>query len=192
MLATFYRPTAQRHKILILQQSFPSDRYAALSNIRQHGFDPKTALLTLNPRDGETWIQFEDIEAKLKAEGSQIALVLLEGVHFLSGQAFDIEKITGKQVKPTEFSTVNVVALMSLDEVYDLEKFHSKSTRSRYNVDTFCGLTFSPRKGKCLIFSTGKIISVGCKSEKIAKESILEAYEFLKKFGCVKKVNLVK
>lgn len=94
MLVSFYRPTTRRHKIVIESHPFPSDRYAVESQIRYHGFDPKYSLIELQPRSGEETLRTEDIEDVLKADGDEIALVMLGGVNYYSGQAFDMERIT--------------------------------------------------------------------------------------------------
>ena len=94
MMATFYRPTPQKHKILVDEPTFPSDLYAVKSQLSYHGFDPANALLTVKPRPGEHIIPAEDIESILKSRGEEIALVLFGGVNFLSGQRFDLQHIT--------------------------------------------------------------------------------------------------
>ncbi len=94
MMVSFYRPTPQRHKIVVETAAFPSDQYAFSSQIRFHGFDPATSLIELTPRPGEASIRPEDIDALLASEGSAIALVLLGGVNYATGQLFDMEAIT--------------------------------------------------------------------------------------------------
>jgi kynureninase len=94
MMVSFYRPTMQRHKILIERGAFPSDQYAAISQIRFHGFDPASTLIELTSRADETCIREEDIEELIEREGSSIALILLGGVNYATGQAFDMERIT--------------------------------------------------------------------------------------------------
>jgi kynureninase len=96
MLASFYRPTPQRHKILIEKQAFPSDRYAVVSHIRQRGGDPRASLLEVAPRMGEHTIRTEDICALLEREGAQIATVMLPGVQYLNGQCFDMATIAAQ------------------------------------------------------------------------------------------------
>ncbi len=93
MMVSFYRPTTDRHKILIETPAFPSDHYAVWSQIRFHGFNPDTSLLTIGPRDGESSIRREDLDRMIEREGSEMALILLPGVQYYSGQAFDIEHI---------------------------------------------------------------------------------------------------
>jgi kynureninase len=94
LMASFYRPTAERHKILVEGGAFPSDQYAAKSQIRFHGFEPASSLLELTPREGETCMRYEDIEALIEREGDSIALLLIGGVNYVTGQAFDIAEIT--------------------------------------------------------------------------------------------------
>ena len=99
MMATFYRPTKSRFKIVMEDPAFPSDTYAVKSQIVHHGYDPKKALVLARPRDGEFTVRQEEIEALLEKQGDEIALVLLAGVNFFTGQYFDIEKITAAAQK---------------------------------------------------------------------------------------------
>src|SRR6202163_2709286 len=94
MMASFYRPTAKRHKVLIERGAFPSDQYAVNSQIRFHGFDPASSLLELTPREGESWMRGEDIEGLIEREGDSIALLFVGGVNYVTGQAFDMAGIT--------------------------------------------------------------------------------------------------
>ncbi|HEX4972294.1 MAG TPA: kynureninase [Steroidobacteraceae bacterium] len=93
MLASFYRPTRERSKILIEKHAFSSDRYAVASQARLHGFDPQTAVLEIGPRPGEEAVRTEDVLALIDREGAQIATVMLPGVQFLNGQSFDLHAI---------------------------------------------------------------------------------------------------
>jgi kynureninase len=93
MMASFYRPTAERHKILVERGAFPSDQYAVQSQIRFHGFDPAKSLLELSPRDGEFCVRDEDVTALIDREGKSIALIMLGGVNYVTGQWFDLEAI---------------------------------------------------------------------------------------------------
>ena len=86
MMATFYRPTLERHRILLEDHAFPSDDYAVESQARLHGFDPAEALVRLPPAR---------VAEVLERDGGSIALVLLPGVQYYTGEAFDIEAITG-------------------------------------------------------------------------------------------------
>jgi kynureninase len=94
MMATFYRPTTERFKILVDQPLFPSDHYAINSQIRYRGLDPADALAIAQPRQGEHTLRTEDIQEILEEQGQQIALVLLNGVNFFTGQLFDLARIT--------------------------------------------------------------------------------------------------
>ena len=94
MMVSFYRPTAQRHKILVERGAFPSDQYAVRSQIQFHGFDPAASLLELTPRTGESSMRDEDIEAIIDREGDSIALILLGGVNYATGQLFDLAAVT--------------------------------------------------------------------------------------------------
>src|SRR6266568_1601231 len=94
MMATFYRPTKPRFKILMEEPAFPSDTYAIKSQIVHHGLDPKEVLILARPRKGEFTIRQEDIEPALDKHGEQIAVVMMGGLNFFTGQLFDIEKIT--------------------------------------------------------------------------------------------------
>jgi kynureninase len=94
MMASFYRPTKSRFKILMEEPAFPSDTYAVKSQMAQHGFDPREGLVLARPREGEFAVRAEDIDTLLEREGEQIALVLFAGVNFFTGQFFDIERIT--------------------------------------------------------------------------------------------------
>lgn len=94
LMATFYRPSPQRFAILIEDCAFPSDIYAAQTQIRFHGYDPDVGLRVARPRPGEPTLRMEDIEQLLAREGSRIALVLLGGVNYFTGQFLDLPRIT--------------------------------------------------------------------------------------------------
>ncbi len=94
MLVSFYRPTPQRHKILIEANAFPSDHYAVQSQIKFHGYDPSTSLVEMKPRNEEVTILTEDILDYINKEGDSIALIMFAGVNYYTGQAFEFEKIT--------------------------------------------------------------------------------------------------
>jgi kynureninase len=94
MLVSFYRPTENRHKIIIEGDAFPSDIYAVESQIKHHGLTPETSLIKLRPRVGESAIRTEDIHEIIEREGDEIALIMLGGVNYYTGQVFDFEKIT--------------------------------------------------------------------------------------------------
>ena len=93
LLASFYRPTAARHRILIEAGAFPSDRHVVSSQIRWHGYDPATALVELAPRGGEELLRAEDVDARIAAEGEALALLLWPGVQYRTGQSFDLAQL---------------------------------------------------------------------------------------------------
>ncbi len=112
LMASFYRPTAERFKIVIEKGAFPSDQYAAESQLKFHkqvwspGFSRPAAggvppeggtqngLIELTPREGETALRTEDIVDTIDREGDSVALILLGGVNYFTGQAFDMQAIT--------------------------------------------------------------------------------------------------
>jgi kynureninase len=94
MMTSFYRPTSRRHKILIEGSAFPSDQYAVKSQIRLHGFNPATSLLELQSREDESCIRDEAIEELIDREDESIALIMLGGVNYATGQLFDMANIT--------------------------------------------------------------------------------------------------
>lgn len=94
LMVSFYRPTAERHKIVIEKGAFPSDQYAVESQIRFHGYDPTDSLVELTPREGESTLRTEDIIDVIERESDSIALILLGGVNYYTGQAFDMKTIT--------------------------------------------------------------------------------------------------
>jgi kynureninase len=93
MLASFYRPTPQRSRILIEAGAFSSDRHAVTSQIAWRGLDPEAELIELAPPPGADTLGEEGIEACLAEQGSRIALVLWPGVQFRTGEAFDLARI---------------------------------------------------------------------------------------------------
>ena len=95
LMTSFYRPNGKRKKILIENNAFPSDRYAVQSQLKIHGNHPKEGLIILNPDQGDT-ITTEWIFDCFHQHGHEIALVLIGGVNYYTGQAFDMKAITKK------------------------------------------------------------------------------------------------
>lgn len=93
LLVSFYRPTSKRYKIVIEKGAFPSDQYAVKSQIKFHGIR-EDALVVLEPREGESTLRTDDIIESIGRGGDSIALVLLGGVNYYTGQAFEFQKIT--------------------------------------------------------------------------------------------------
>lgn len=94
MMVSFYRPTNERHKIIVERGAFPSDQYAVQSQLLFHGCDPANSLVELAPRRGESCLREEDIETTIEQNAASTALIMLGGVNYASGQAFDLERIT--------------------------------------------------------------------------------------------------
>ena len=94
MMATFYRPTKSRFKILMEELTFPSDTYAIKTQIAHHGLDPRDALILARPRKNEFTIRTEDIVDLIQKHADQFAVVILAGVNFFTGQLFDVDRIT--------------------------------------------------------------------------------------------------
>src|SRR6266571_4417679 len=93
MMATFYRPTKSRFKILMEEPAFPSDTYAIKTQIAHHGLDAKDALILARPRKGEFTVRTEDIVDLIDKHAGQLAVVMFGGVNFFTGQLFDVKKI---------------------------------------------------------------------------------------------------
>ncbi|XP_029372480.1 kynureninase isoform X2 [Echeneis naucrates] len=93
LMLSFYKPTAARHKILLEHKAFPSDHYAVESQIRLRGFDPQQSMLLVSPRQGEHTLRTEDILETIEKEGDAVAVVMLSGVQYYTGQLFDMAAI---------------------------------------------------------------------------------------------------
>ena len=93
MMVSFYRPTKERFKILVEAAAFPSDQYAVESQVRFHGFDPDKAIIEVFPHEGEYVIRTEDILQKIEEHKNELALVMIGGVNYYTGQAFEMQKI---------------------------------------------------------------------------------------------------
>ena len=94
LLVSFYRPSGSRFKIIMEAGAFPSDQYCIESQVRFHGHEPDEAIVELKPRPGESILRTEDIVAQISKYESELALVMLSGVQYYSGQFFDIREIT--------------------------------------------------------------------------------------------------
>jgi len=94
MMVSFYRPTPERPAILIEKHAFPSDRYAVESQVRFHGYDPKAALIELDGDEPDGSISDAAVLRAIDEHGARIALVMLPGLQYRTGQAFDLSAIT--------------------------------------------------------------------------------------------------
>nr|BAE20583.1 unnamed protein product [Mus musculus] len=94
LLLSFFKPTPKRHKILLEAKAFPSDHYAIESQIQLHGLDVEKSMRMVKPREGEETLRMEDILEVIEEEGDSIAVILFSGLHFYTGQLFNIPAIT--------------------------------------------------------------------------------------------------
>lgn len=94
MMVSFYKPTKTRYKILIESDAFPSDKYAVESQLRHHGFDDKEGLILWKPRQDEELLNYDDLKTILEEQGDEIALIMIGGVNYYTGQFFDLKRIT--------------------------------------------------------------------------------------------------
>ncbi|WP_343672326.1 kynureninase [Chitinophaga sp.] len=94
MMMTFYKPTKEKFKILMEAGAFPSDQYAVETQVKLHGLDPATAIIEVAPREGEFLIREEDIFEIIDQESSSLALILLGGINYYTGQLFNMQSIT--------------------------------------------------------------------------------------------------
>ena len=94
LMVSFYKPTAQRYKIICEAGAFSSDQYMLESQLKFHGYDPDEALIELRPRQGEQTLRQEDIEKAIRSHGDSLALVLMGGVQYYTGQFFNLKAIT--------------------------------------------------------------------------------------------------
>lgn len=93
LMASFYQPTKKKYKIVIESDAFPSDRYAVESQLKFHGFDAEEGLINWRPRAGEELLRIEDLEEIVDQQGDEIALLLIGGVNYYTGQYLELQRI---------------------------------------------------------------------------------------------------
>ena len=93
LMVSFYQPSKTKYKIIIESDAFPSDRYAVQSQLSFHGFDPEEALIEWKPKEGKELLELEDLKSILDSQGDDVALLLIGGVNYYTGQYLDIKKI---------------------------------------------------------------------------------------------------
>jgi len=93
LMVSFYQPTKKKYKIVIESDAFPSDRYAVQSQLKFHGFDVEDGLIEWKPRAGEELLHIEDLETIVEEQGDEIALLLIGGVNYYTGQYLDLKRI---------------------------------------------------------------------------------------------------
>ena len=94
MLVSFYLPTPQRYRIITEAGAFPSDQYALETQVKFHGYQPNGAIIELKPRPGECNLRTEDVAATINQYADSLALVLMGGINYYTGQVFDLATIT--------------------------------------------------------------------------------------------------
>ena len=94
LMISFYRPTPKRYKIMMEYMAFPSDQYAVENQVKFHGYNPNDAIIELMPREGENCIRTADILAKIDEHKDELALIMIGGVNYYTGQLFDMVTIT--------------------------------------------------------------------------------------------------
>ncbi len=93
LMVSFYKPTKTKYKIVIESDAFPSDKYAVESQLRHHGFNEKEGLILWKPRKGEELLRIEDLENIVEEQGDEIALLMIGGVNYYTGQFLDLKRI---------------------------------------------------------------------------------------------------
>ena len=94
LMTSFYRPDKKRFKLICEAKAFPSDQYAITSQVLLHGLKPEEVIVEIAPRQGEHTIHHEDILKAIKENADELALVIIGGVNYYSGQVFDMQSIT--------------------------------------------------------------------------------------------------
>jgi len=94
LMVSFYNPTPKKFKIICEEKAFPSDQYMFQSQVKNRGFEPKDAIVEIKRREGEHNIRIEDVLSKIEEVGDELALVLIGGVNYYTGQVFDMKRIT--------------------------------------------------------------------------------------------------
>ena len=94
LLVSFYKPTPKKYKIICEEKAFPSDQYMFQSQVHFHGLNPEDTIVEIKRREGEHNIRLEDVLAKIDEVGDELALVLIGGVNYYTGQVFDMKTIT--------------------------------------------------------------------------------------------------
>jgi kynureninase len=86
MMVSFYRPRPRRYRVVMEEHAFPSDQYAVKSQIQFYGYDPAESLAAVAGED--------ELEELLDRKGESVALVLMGGINYFSGRAFDLARVT--------------------------------------------------------------------------------------------------
>ncbi|MDZ4757034.1 MAG: kynureninase [Bacteroidota bacterium] len=130
MMVSFYRPTKTRFKILMEANPFPSDRYALESQIKFHGFDPAKTLIELKPKEGKHNLCTDDIISTIEEHKDSLALVMMGGVNYYTGQAFEMDKITE--------AAHNIGALAGFDLAHAAGNLHLQLNKWKVDFAVWC------------------------------------------------------
>ncbi len=106
LMISFYRPSKTRFKVMMEYMAFPSDQYAVENQVKYHGYDPHDAIIELTPREGEFTLRTVDIFQKIEEHKNELALIMIGGVNYYTGQLFEMEKITAYAKKCSSEITV--------------------------------------------------------------------------------------
>ncbi|WP_194975424.1 kynureninase [Aquiflexum lacus] len=93
LMVSFYQPTKERFKIITEAGAFPSDMYMLETQVKFHGLDPDEAIIEIHPRHGEHTLRTEDIIKTIQENKGQLALVMMAGLQYYTGQVFDMKAI---------------------------------------------------------------------------------------------------
>ncbi|GAB3335472.1 kynureninase [Larkinella ripae] len=96
LLTSFYQPQGPRNRILTIGGDFPSDQYALETHLQSRGLNPEECLIDVFPRTNDYTWQTADILAAIEQNRHSLALVLMSGLHYYTGQAFDVAAIARK------------------------------------------------------------------------------------------------
>jgi len=94
LMVSFYRPKGRRTKIICEQKAFPSDQYTLETQVAHHGLDPALEIVEVGPREHEHHIRTEDFVNAIERHREELALVMIGGVNYYTGQWMDMETIT--------------------------------------------------------------------------------------------------
>jgi len=158
LLITFYRPTKERYKIICEAKAFPSDQYALQSQALISGLDPEKVIIEVKPREGEYTIRNEDIIDTIKKHGNELAVVLIGGVNYYTGQVFDMETITR--------TTHSVGAFCGFDLAHAVGNIELKL--HNWNVDFACWCSY-----KYLNSGPGAVAGAFIHQRHIADKSVI-------------------
>lgn len=99
MLTSFYRPEGTHTQILAVAGDFPSDQYALETHVRSRGLDPAATIIEIKPEAGSYTLKTEQILEAIREHQGTLALVMMSGLHYYTGQVFDMKAIAAEAAK---------------------------------------------------------------------------------------------